>query len=189
MSFSDNLRTIRKEKNISQEDLAELLNVSRQAVSKWEQDIGYPEMEKMVTLSKALGVSLDFLMFGQSENTNSQKQATFLTGTILIGTFDGKATVNCIKVCSKRVFPGNSSKWNVPQYVLFGIDSISLLGENRTLLGWYANAESIAKEQEEIAKAIKKGETSYKLKYAAKVIDKLLSIKLDDSEPAPPNDR
>ena len=36
MSFSDNLKAIRKEKNLSQEELAELLDVSRQAVSKWE---------------------------------------------------------------------------------------------------------------------------------------------------------
>lgn len=46
MSFCDNLREIRKQKNISQEGLAELLNVSRQSISKWEQDICYPEMEK-----------------------------------------------------------------------------------------------------------------------------------------------
>ncbi len=46
MSFGDNLREIRKQKNISQERLAELLNVSRQSISKWEQDICYPEMEK-----------------------------------------------------------------------------------------------------------------------------------------------
>ena len=44
MSFGDNLRTIRKQKNISQEDLASRLNVSRQAVSKWEQNSGYPEI-------------------------------------------------------------------------------------------------------------------------------------------------
>ncbi len=40
MSFAENLKQIRKEKNISQEKLAELLDVSRQAVSKWEQGIG-----------------------------------------------------------------------------------------------------------------------------------------------------
>ena len=44
MSFAENLKQIRKEKNISQEKLAELLGVSRQAVSKWEQGIGYPEV-------------------------------------------------------------------------------------------------------------------------------------------------
>lgn len=54
MSFGDNLRTIRKQKNISQEDLANRLNVSRQAVSKWEQNSGYPEMEKLVHLSAIL---------------------------------------------------------------------------------------------------------------------------------------
>ena len=39
MSFAENLRQIREEKNISQEKLAELLDVSRQAVSKWEQGV------------------------------------------------------------------------------------------------------------------------------------------------------
>ena len=39
MSFSDNLKRIRKDKNLTQEELAEMLNVSRQAVSKWEQKV------------------------------------------------------------------------------------------------------------------------------------------------------
>ena len=39
MSFAENLRALRKEKGISQEELAELLEVSRQAVSKWEQGV------------------------------------------------------------------------------------------------------------------------------------------------------
>lgn len=41
MSFAENLRQIREEKNISQEKLAELLDVSRQAVSKWEQGVSH----------------------------------------------------------------------------------------------------------------------------------------------------
>ena len=65
MSFGDNLRTIRKQKNISQDDLASRLNVSRQAVSKWEQNSGYPEMEKLIQLSAILEVSLDYLVLGQ----------------------------------------------------------------------------------------------------------------------------
>ncbi len=39
MSFADNLKQLRKEKQLSQEELAEILNVSRQAVSKWEQGV------------------------------------------------------------------------------------------------------------------------------------------------------
>ena len=62
MSFAENLKQIRKERNLSQEDLAELLDVSRQAVSKWEQGEGYPEAEKLLLLSKQLNISLDSLM-------------------------------------------------------------------------------------------------------------------------------
>ena len=62
MSFADNLKQIRKEHNLSQEEMAELLNVSRQAVSKWEQGVGYPEVEKLLELSSKLDISLDQLM-------------------------------------------------------------------------------------------------------------------------------
>ena len=47
MKLSDNLKRIRKENNLSQEQLAEKLGVSRQAVSKWESEQSYPEMDNM----------------------------------------------------------------------------------------------------------------------------------------------
>ena len=62
MSFSENLQVIRKNNQLTQEELAELLGVSRQAVSKWELGEGYPEVEKLLILSKKLNVSLDSLM-------------------------------------------------------------------------------------------------------------------------------
>ena len=46
MSFAENLKQLRKERQLSQEELAEMLDVSRQAVSKWELGDGYPEVEK-----------------------------------------------------------------------------------------------------------------------------------------------
>ncbi len=52
MSFSDNLKSIRQERNISQEKLAEIVGVSRQAVSKWEQESGYPEMDEIADAIK-----------------------------------------------------------------------------------------------------------------------------------------
>ena len=61
MAFKDNLKTIRREKNISQEDLAEMLGVSRQAVSKWELGDGYPEVDKLLIISKKLNVSSTIL--------------------------------------------------------------------------------------------------------------------------------
>lgn len=61
MSFSENLKAIRKKHNITQEDLADMLSVSRQAISKWESGAGYPETEKLLILAKELSISLDYL--------------------------------------------------------------------------------------------------------------------------------
>ena len=48
--FSKNLKKIRKENNLSQEQLADELGVSRQAISKWESAQAYPEMDKIISL-------------------------------------------------------------------------------------------------------------------------------------------
>jgi len=74
MGFAENLKHIRKKRNITQEQLADILSVSRQAVSKWESGFGYPETEKLLILSKELEVSLDYLFserchMVRSENT------------------------------------------------------------------------------------------------------------------------
>lgn len=62
MTLGQRLQKARKESGLSQEELAEQLGVSRQAVSKWENDSGYPEMEKMIRLSQIYQVSLDYLV-------------------------------------------------------------------------------------------------------------------------------
>lgn len=62
MSFADNLQFIRKQKGISQEGLAEILHVTRQAVSKWEQGLAYPETAKIIEISNYFGVSIDYLL-------------------------------------------------------------------------------------------------------------------------------
>lgn len=61
MSFSENIIKLRKDNGITQEQLAEELNVSRQAVSKWERGIGYPETEKILYICSKYGVSMDTL--------------------------------------------------------------------------------------------------------------------------------
>lgn len=112
MSFAENLKRIRKERDISQEELAELMDVSRQAVSKWEQGAGYPEMEKMILLSEKLNVSLDELVFGQ-RNAGAPAQSVQSSGRIMIKSADGKQIVNCLKVLPSPVFSRKSQK-NVP---------------------------------------------------------------------------
>ena len=62
MGFAEELQKARKNKNISQEELAEMLGVSRQSVSKWERSEGYPEVETLIAIAKNLHLSLDDLM-------------------------------------------------------------------------------------------------------------------------------
>ena len=52
MKLSENLKIIRRDNNLSQEQLAEKLGVSRQAVSKWESGQSYPEMDKVLLICK-----------------------------------------------------------------------------------------------------------------------------------------
>ena len=61
MKFCEKLQKLRKEKGYSQEQLADLLDVSRQSVSKWESGTTYPEMDKLLSLCKIFDVTLDDL--------------------------------------------------------------------------------------------------------------------------------
>lgn len=62
MKFNERLQKLRKERGYSQEDLAELLHISRQAVSKWESGVSYPETEKLIELSRLFSISIDELL-------------------------------------------------------------------------------------------------------------------------------
>ncbi len=99
MNFGENLQTLRKLKNYSQEDLADKLQVSRQAVSKWESKTGYPEIEKLISICELFDCSMDELIKGKiSVDSNSEKEVydtfmnkfsksiSFATMLILIGT-------------------------------------------------------------------------------------------------------
>lgn len=66
MSFGQNLQLFRKNKGITQEELAERLEVSRQSVSKWESDASFPEMEKIIVLCDMFGCSMDTLVKGDA---------------------------------------------------------------------------------------------------------------------------
>ena len=61
-NLAENLKKIRKENNLSQEDLASILGVSRQAISKWESKVSYPEMDKIVLLCKKFNLNIDDLL-------------------------------------------------------------------------------------------------------------------------------
>lgn len=83
MKFNEKLIMLRKQHNLSQEQVAEKLGVARQTISKWELGETTPEMDKLIIMSELYNITLDELMKEENEgkvvndpnNTNSQKLA------------------------------------------------------------------------------------------------------------------
>ncbi len=85
MTFGEKLKGLRKEKGYSQEEMAGLLEVSRQAVSKWESDRGIPEIDKLVQISNMFGVTLDYLLKNESSNENNQSGGYYVSRETIDG--------------------------------------------------------------------------------------------------------
>ena len=71
MTIGETIQRLRTKRRLSQEQLAELVGVSRQAVSKWELNAALPDTDKLVPLARALGVSVDELLGNAFENSGS----------------------------------------------------------------------------------------------------------------------
>lgn len=72
MPFGQNVQRLRRAAGLSQEELAERLGVTRQAVSKWERDSAYPEMEKLARMSQLFGVTVEALLNGDPAPTDAR---------------------------------------------------------------------------------------------------------------------
>ena len=78
MEFHEKLQELRKSKGLTQEELSELLYVSRSAISKWESGIGYPSIDSLKQISQFFNISIDDLLTGdkiltiaKNENINN----------------------------------------------------------------------------------------------------------------------
>ena len=176
MSFGTNLKKTRTENGYTQEQFSELLGVSRQAVSLWESDSGYPEVEKLLEIGRILKVSLDYLFYGTNHCAEIAKS---VDGKITIYSPFENVVVRCAKIASTQQFKGGT---NEPQYALFAADGVntSLLGggENRTFIAWYKDRESLSKEMAEINKALMEQQNNYTIKYAVPVKRKGIKIEM-----------
>lgn len=88
MDFNNRLYQLRKQKGLSQEELANRLNVSRQTVSKWEVGDSTPDMEKLIAMSDLFDVSLDKLVMGKEDeekppSTTKSEVVTVLNEKVL----------------------------------------------------------------------------------------------------------
>lgn len=149
MKLPDNLKRIRKENNLSQEQLAEKLGVSRQAVSKWESGQSYPEMDKVLTICKLFNYNIDELMNENVKEVKENKDSknnlnkyvedffSYITKTITM--FANMKFTQIIKCIIEQCFIG------IILFLILGI--IGGIGAQvvRGLLGWLPyNAYSLA---------------------------------------------
>lgn len=84
MELKDKLLMLRKEKNLSQQQLADQLNVSRQSISKWELGESQPDISNIVLLSEIFHVSTDYLL--KDEYEEETKKDNHLTSIMIVAT-------------------------------------------------------------------------------------------------------
>ena len=107
--FSENLKKIRKEHNLSQEQLADELGVSRQAISKWESAVAYPEMDKIIALCDKFNLNIDDLLHKDIKEVKGEEESkkklnsyiddflAFITDTVnMFSSMNFKSKIKCL---------------------------------------------------------------------------------------------
>ena len=100
MTLGETIYLLRTQRNMSQGDLAEALEVSRQSISKWETNSAVPELDKLIKLSKIFGVTLDELVCGKApEDSQVQQPAPEHAPSRQSATFSGRKIAGTILLC------------------------------------------------------------------------------------------
>lgn len=85
MNLGEKIYKLRKERNLSQEALAEFVGTTRQAISKWENNQGYPETEKLLLLSNVFEVSIDFLLKDEKTESSADEKDYYVSREMAVG--------------------------------------------------------------------------------------------------------
>ena len=83
MNMADRIQYLRKTKGISQEELADKVGVSRQAVSKWESEQSTPDLEKIIIMSDYFNVTTDYILKGIEVVENKEEKSKEIVGKVL----------------------------------------------------------------------------------------------------------
>lgn len=97
-SLGQMISSLRKEKGMTQNDLAEKMNVTDKAVSKWERDLSYPDINSIPRLAETLDVSVEELLNAKKAEENSKNKIGEIINTALVGV--GLAMGICVTVLS-----------------------------------------------------------------------------------------
>ncbi|MBM7641942.1 helix-turn-helix transcriptional regulator [Streptococcus loxodontisalivarius] len=74
MNFSQQIKSLRAKHKMTQQEMADRLGISRQAISNWENDRNLPDIEMLISLSRTFDISLDELILGESNMTNMTRK-------------------------------------------------------------------------------------------------------------------
>lgn len=85
MLIADKIKKLRKDNNMTQEDLADKLNVSRQTVSKWETNVGVPDIDNIKAICNLFNISTDELLDYNNELVKKKKQFIIDMSVLLFG--------------------------------------------------------------------------------------------------------
>ena len=103
MNFAENLRALREKSQMTQEQLADRMEVSRQTVSKWEAGGSYPEMEKMLLLTEIFGCTMDALLKGNMQKESQSEAKLYEKHGKRIARMGAAATCICILSLAAQV--------------------------------------------------------------------------------------
>lgn len=122
MTFGEKLFKLRKDKGFSQEALAEQLNTTRQAISKWENNQGYPETDKLLMLSNIFEVSVDSLLKENAEQTISTEKGFYVSRESAEGflSFHRKTTMRAAMRVAIMILAG------IPYYLFANNQTLSI---------------------------------------------------------------
>ncbi|MBQ2891270.1 MAG: helix-turn-helix transcriptional regulator [Bacilli bacterium] len=85
MTIAEKIKQLRKDNSMTQEDLAEKLNVSRQTISKWETSVTIPDADNIVAISKLFNITTDELLDYRVETVQKKKQFIMDMAVLLFG--------------------------------------------------------------------------------------------------------
>lgn len=130
VNLADKLQLLRKKNLLSQEELAEKLGISRQAVSKWESGQSLPDLNKLKAISKLYNVTIDSLVNDDNEigERNENKAADEKSNTSYEQDLNGKIVLNINKISVDYEYKSKKTLFGLP------LVHINLGGKNRTLL-------------------------------------------------------
>ena len=113
------IKSLRKEQGITQETLAEFLRVTPQAISKWENNTGMPDISQIVPLANIFGVSTDIL-FGLEKKDDEKEILRILDDAGSV--FSSPQTPDQYRLCYKKIIEGLKKYHNNPTLLIYALE-------------------------------------------------------------------